>query len=182
MNETNETRNPEGDDPRRDEPEDPGKLSRRGFLTVITAAAGSVAAVLVAAPVIGFVLGPVLRRRGSDWRAVGPATGFDQGKTVKVSFEDAGAEPWAGRTAKTAAWLRRDGSGNFTAFALDCSHLGCPVRWNQKAELFMCPCHGGVYYADGRVAGGPPPRSLTRYPVRVRNGQVEIRTEPLPIT
>jgi menaquinol-cytochrome c reductase iron-sulfur subunit len=38
----------------------------------------------------------------------------------------------------------------------------------------MCPCHGGVYYKDGSVAAGPPPRPLERYPVRVQDGQVEI--------
>ena len=36
------------------------------------------------------------------------------------------------------------------------------------AELFLCPCHGGVYYADGTVAGGPPPQPLFRYGVRDR--------------
>ena len=45
----------------------------------------------------------------------------------------------------------------------------------------MCPCHGGVYYEDGSVAAGPPPHPLSRYPVRVTDGQVEIRTDPIPI-
>jgi menaquinol-cytochrome c reductase iron-sulfur subunit len=159
-----------------------GAMNRRGFLSALGAVAGTLAAVLIATPVVGFVLGPVLRRRRRDWRVVGQEKKFERGKTVKVEFEDAGALAWAGPTARTAAWLRRHDDGTFTAFALDCSHLGCPVRWNPSAELFMCPCHGGVYYADGRVAGGPPPRPLSRYPVRVQAGQVEVRTEPLPIT
>ncbi|MDQ2900037.1 MAG: Rieske 2Fe-2S domain-containing protein, partial [Acidobacteriota bacterium] len=48
--------------------------------------------------------------------------------------------------------------------------------------LFMCPCHGGVYYKNGDVAAGPPPKPLTKYPVRVRDGLVEILTKPTPIT
>ena len=71
--------------------------------------------------------------------------------------------------------------GQFVAFAVNCTHLGCPVRWLQQAELFMCPCHGGVYYKDGTVAAGPPPRPLTKYPVRINQGQVEILTTPTPI-
>ena len=82
----------------------------------------------------------------------------------------------------TAAWLRRTDASEFVAFAVNCTHLGCPVKWLTDASLFMCPCHGGVYYKDGSVAAGPPPRPLPQYPVRVRNGQVEILASPLPLT
>jgi menaquinol-cytochrome c reductase iron-sulfur subunit len=157
-------------------------MSRRRFLSAVAATAGAFAAVLLAVPVLGFVLGPLLRSRQQDWREVGPADKFARGETVKVKFKSVGAQPWAGKTGNQAAWLHHGSDGTFTAFALECTHLGCPVRWNARAQLFMCPCHGGVYYADGRVAGGPPPRPLSRYPVRVRDGKVQIRTEPLPIT
>jgi menaquinol-cytochrome c reductase iron-sulfur subunit len=56
------------------------------------------------------------------------------------------------------------------------------VRWLADADLFMCPCHGGVYYSDGTVAAGPPPKPLIRYEVRMVNGQVEIKTMAIPIT
>ena len=91
------------------------------------------------------------------------------------------ATPWAGVTARTAAWLRRDDQEKFTAFSVHCTHLGCPVRWVADAQLFLCPCHGGVYYRDGTVSAGPPPRKLPQYPVRVHDGQVEILTSPIPI-
>ena len=89
--------------------------------------------------------------------------------------------PWSGVSARTAAWLRRDSESAFTAFSLNCTHLGCPVRWFADSKLFLCPCHGGVYNADGSVAAGPPPKPLGRYPARVRDGQVEILTSPIPI-
>jgi menaquinol-cytochrome c reductase iron-sulfur subunit len=60
--------------------------------------------------------------------------------------------------------------------------MGCPVRWLGDAELFMCPCHGGVYYKDGTVAAGPPPEPLVRYEVRVAHGLVQIKSAPIPIT
>ena len=59
---------------------------------------------------------------------------------------------------------RRD---RFQVFAINCAHLGCPVRWFPESGLFMCPCHGGVYYDDGARASGPPPRGL--YRVRVQD-------------
>jgi menaquinol-cytochrome c reductase iron-sulfur subunit len=55
------------------------------------------------------------------------------------------------------------------------------VRWEKEAHLFMCPCHGGVYYADGTVAGGPPPKPLNQYEVRIVNKEVQIKTAPVPI-
>jgi menaquinol-cytochrome c reductase iron-sulfur subunit len=52
----------------------------------------------------------------------------------------------------------------------------------EGAELFMCPCHGGVYYKDGSVAAGPPPLPLVRYGVRIQNGEVRISSVIVPIT
>lgn len=160
-------------------PAGPEDGARRRFLARLSIAAGAVAAALVAVPGGLFLLG--LRRAPQAWRTVGRLDAFEVGKTVEVSFLDPSPLPWTGVTARTAAWLRRVGEQEFIAFSVHCTHLGCPVRWLQDAELFMCPCHGGVFYEDGRVASGPPPRPLVRYPVRVRAGAVEILTSPVPI-
>lgn len=153
--------------------------TRRRFLTRLSIAAGSLAAAIVALPSIGFLLG--LRKPTMVWRSVGQLDDFQIGATVEVKFLDPSPLPWAGVTAETAAWLRRIDEQQFKAFSVDCTHLGCPVRWLPTANLFMCPCHGGVFYSDGHVASGPPPRPLTTYPVRVEDGQVQILTSPLPI-
>ncbi len=156
------------------------ETDRRTFLERLSVLLGSIGAVIVAIPVVGFLLG--LRKPSDAWRTVGKLEDFALGATVKVSFRDPSPLPWAGVTAQTAAWLRRTSDQQFVAFSIDCTHLGCPVRWLPDANLFMCPCHGGVYYANGRVASGPPPRPLIQYPVRVENGEVQILTSPLPIT
>jgi menaquinol-cytochrome c reductase iron-sulfur subunit len=165
------------------EPAPPADLtpSRRRFLTRLSLVLSGAIAAVATVPVIGFLLSPLTRKSPRVWRAVGAADGFAIGETVSVAFEDASPLPWAGVTARTAAWLRRDDETRFTAFSVHCTHLGCPVRWVADAQLFLCPCHGGVYYADGTVSAGPPPRTLPQYPVRVRNGQVEILTSPIPI-
>jgi menaquinol-cytochrome c reductase iron-sulfur subunit len=160
---------------------DPQLPSRRRFLSATIFALGGVAATLAGAPVVAYLLSPLLEPPNDIWRDVGPEGSFTIGQTVEVSFEEPSPLPWAGQTANTAAWLRRDSATDFLAFAVNCQHLGCPVSWLAEAELFMCPCHGGVYYADGRVAAGPPPRPLQRYEVRVRNGRVELRTGGLPL-
>jgi len=162
--------------------EQPASLSRRAFLIKLSAIAGTVATALVALPIVGVVVSPLIEKPKEIWRSVGRLEDFSLGRTVRVTFVDASPLPWSGVTAKTAAWLRRDGKQTFTAFSINCTHLGCPVRWESGAHLFMCPCHGGVYNQDGSVAAGPPPQPLAKYPTRVRNGLVEIQTSGIPIS
>lgn len=161
------------------EPQGCEKAGRRRFLTRLSVALGALGAAFVAIPTVAFLLG--LRKAPQVWRTVGKLADFKTGSTVSVSFQDSSPLPWAGVTAQTAAWLRRIDDRQFVAFSMNCTHLGCPVRWLDEANLFMCPCHGGVFYSDGRVASGPPPKPLTRYPVRIENGEVQILTSPVPI-
>jgi menaquinol-cytochrome c reductase iron-sulfur subunit len=157
-------------------------ISRRSFLALVSLGLGGLAAAIVSIPVVGALIAPLLEEPPETWRSVGKVDQFTIGDTVEVSFLDPSPLPWAGVSAKTAAWLRRESQDQFVAFSVDCTHLGCPVRWVPDGNLFMCPCHGGVYYKNGDVAAGPPPRALVKYPVRVTAGEVEIRTSPLPIT
>lgn len=154
---------------------------RRRFLSRLSVGLSAAIGAIMGLPVVGFLLSPLARKTPRVWRAVGPVERFPVGQTVDVSFEDASPLPWAGVTANTAAWLRRLDEDRFVAYTVHCTHLGCPVRWVPQAGLFLCPCHGGVYYADGTVSAGPPPKPLPQYPVRVRNGQVEIQTSPIPL-
>jgi len=50
-------------------------------------------------------------------------------------------------TAATTATLAQSNAPaeHFTAFAVNCTHLACPVNWQAQAQLFLCPCHGGVF-------------------------------------
>ena len=162
-------------------PAEAHEIARRQLLGKMSVGLGIVCGSAISLPGIGFVVAPLFRKSPLEWRRVGTVEDFQVGATVNVVFIDASPLPWAGVTSKTSAWLRRVDGEEFIAFSVNCAHLGCPVRWLENARLFMCPCHGGVYYEDGRVAAGPPPHPLTRYPVRIRDGQVEIRTDPIPI-
>jgi menaquinol-cytochrome c reductase iron-sulfur subunit len=156
------------------------EISRRNFLTKVGIALGSLSAALLAGPVLAFLVAPLFRKPPEIWRSVGKVSDFKVGETVEVTFEEASPLPWAGVTARTAAWLRRVSEREFIAFSVQCTHLGCPVSWLAGAKLFMCPCHGGVYYADGRVAAGPPPEPLPRYKVRIQNDEVQLLVSEVP--
>jgi menaquinol-cytochrome c reductase iron-sulfur subunit len=157
-------------------------MNRRSFFIKILLGLSALVAALIAVPVVAALLEPLLRKRVQAWRHVGNVEDFTIGKTVLVKYRDASILPWSGATSKTASWLRRISEEQFEAFSVNCTHLGCPVRWVADAELFLCPCHGGVYGKDGSKKAGPPPFGLRKYPVRVSHGRVEIQTSPIPIT
>lgn len=159
----------------------PISATRRRFLAWLSGGLGAVTAVLAGVPLLGFLFSPVIRRAPGVWRPVGPIDGFQVGDTVMVRYLDPQPLPWAGFAGRSAAWLRRDSADSFTAFSMYCTHAGCPVTWTAGADLFMCPCHGGVFHRDGSVAAGPPRRPLDRLAVRMRDGQVEVRTVDAPL-
>jgi Rieske Fe-S protein len=148
---------------------------RRSFFRWLTYGLGAIAAAVVGLPFVGYVFGA--RKGPVDWFPLGPIEDFPQNQTRRVTFSNPIRQPWDGMVANTGVYVRyegRDENGSdetkgykFLIFAVNCAHLGCPVEWFQESGLFMCPCHGGVYYANGERASGPPPRGLYRCVYRV---------------
>ena len=155
--------------------------SRRRFLLKFGAALNFLAAFLIGVPVIGFVFSSFRRgARREEWIRLGPLEAFPENQTRLATFRNPRTRPWDGTTADIPCWVRRIGGDQFQVFAINCTHLGCPVRWFQESRLFMCPCHGGVFYEDGSHAAGPPPRRLFEYKCKIENGQLWIEGGHLP--
>jgi Rieske Fe-S protein len=78
--------------------------------------------------------------------------------------------PKTGRTKVLVAGrpveLQRTEQG-VVARSLLCSHFGCIVAWHEEKQAYLCPCHEGVYDANGAVVAGPPPKGLAEVPVAV---------------
>jgi menaquinol-cytochrome c reductase iron-sulfur subunit len=156
-------------------------VTRRTFLMNVGIALNAAVALLIATPVVAYVLGPLLRRKDYlQWIAIGDVSDFPVGETKLISFQNPFSDPWDGQTAKVPAYVRRSAPDEFTVFAINCAHLGCPVRWFSESQLFMCPCHGGVYYADGSRASGPPERGLFTYELKVQSGKLLINAGQMP--
>src|SRR6204780_3583213 len=158
-------------------------LSRRGFLMKLGIVFNGFAAIVLALPVARFLFSSITRGPGNgylSWVGLGDVSNFPEGETRLATFRNPLVMPTDGQTVDTACWVRRIAGDQFQVFAINCAHLGCPVRWFQQSGLFMCPCHGGAYYRDGSRASGPPERGLFEYPYKVQDGMVTIQAGELP--
>jgi quinol---cytochrome c reductase iron-sulfur subunit, bacillus type len=159
----------------------PRRVSRRGFLFVLGIALNCVAATLLAIPVIRYVFSSFSRRVASEsWIMLGALEKFSENQTRLATYRNPYTRPWDGKTADIPCWVRRVAGEKFQVFAINCTHLGCPVRWFEESHLFMCPCHGGAFYEDGSHASGPPPRGLYEYEYKIEQGQLWVRGGQLP--
>jgi Rieske Fe-S protein len=158
-------------------------LTRRGLFTKLGILFDGVVAAALAVPTVRFLLSSVTRAGENVYRAwvpLGHISEFPEGETRLATFRNPYVTPTDGKTADAACWVRRIEGEQFQVFAVNCAHLGCPVRWFPQSGLFMCPCHGGAYYRDGSRASGPPERGLFEYPIKVADGMLTIHAGELP--
>src|SRR6202166_4160800 len=158
-------------------------LSRRGFFVKLGILFNGFSALVLALPVARFLLSSITHGRGNgylSWVSLGDVRNFPEGETRMATFRNPLVMPTDGKTVDIACWVRRIAGDQFQVFAINCAHLGCPVRWFPQSGLFMCPCHGGAYYRDGSRASGPPERGLFEYSHKVENGLVTIQAGELP--
>jgi Rieske Fe-S protein len=156
-------------------------VTRRRFMTGTANGAGAIAAAAFTLPALGFAIGPIFKSTEHHWETVGRVTDFVDTNYVPVVMT---LTPGIGEAGKTTTYVRQynpeidtdpyDRGTPYIAISSRCAHLGCPVRWVDAAERFICPCHGGVYDLLGRRVGGPPVRPLDRFDTRVIGENVQI--------
>jgi Rieske Fe-S protein len=168
---------------------------RRQFLSFCTSALMAVIGLLVIVPAVVYLFAPLRKKRGRDaggtFLDVGPLTDFPVGEWRPQTVRGEEEEGWrrqreVGRKRPEAGhgiWVRRDGPGDdqITVLSSICPHLGCPINWHADQARFQCPCHGGVFNAEGGQISGPPPRSMDRLPFQVRAGRLWVRWQDFKI-
>ncbi len=152
---------------------------------------GALGAVLTL-PVLGFMVLPSFTDVEEEDVDLGPISNFPEGEYVIATYL---SNPAQGEVSRRTAFVRNNGAAesgdpSFTILYSRCVHLGCPVQPNGPideearievegvallpvlAQSFGCPCHGGLYDAEGNRTAGPPVRSLDRYTFSIRNGNL----------
>ena len=160
-------------------------MTRRNAFSAAGAALGGVAGAAIILPALGFSAAPLFDQEEVRWEPVGSPDEFSPDTYVSRVITIA---PDIGEPGKTTVYVRRgnpslnaqdpelppESADQFIAISTRCAHLGCPVRYVEAAENFICPCHGGVYDFQGRVIGGPPVRPLDQFQTRLQGDAVEI--------
>jgi menaquinol-cytochrome c reductase iron-sulfur subunit len=156
--------------------------TRRAFLFKLSVLLNAAVGAVLAVPLVGYLLGPAIKKNSTTgaWISIGTVNDFPVGETRLVDFRSPVASFDDGETAKVACWVRRISERQFQVFAVNCAHLGCPVRWFAQSKLFLCPCHGGAYYEDGSRASGPPERGLFEYRYRLDGDSLIIHAGDMP--
>jgi cytochrome b6-f complex iron-sulfur subunit len=142
---------------------DQPKSSRRRFLVKLWFVLGGLALAEIIALVVGFLrprkpsmkatdLGDIMEAGSVERFPVHSVTAFVRGKFYLCRLED----------------------GGFLALSRKCTHLGCTVPWDSKANQFACPCHASVYDIRGEVISPPAPRALDMYQVFIENNIVKV--------
>lgn len=161
----------------------PGGVTRRELLMKLGILFNTIVAAILAVPIVRYIMSPVVRARKGlydSWLSLGKLEQFPAGQTRLAVYRNPVVNPWDGDTADIPCWVRNVDGQKFQVFAINCAHLGCPVRWFPQSSLFMCPCHGGVYYQDGSRASGPPERGLFQYHHKLEGGELLIRAGEVP--
>lgn len=135
---------------------------------------------VMAAPIVAYIFDPGFRKFTRSWIDLGSVSDFPKGTVRFAKYTNPSAAPTDGDSKQIPCWVRHAEDGTFQVFYVNCAHLGCPVRWFAQSRLFMCPCHGGVYYEDGSRASGPPPRGLYEYSFEVKNDRLFVYGGELP--
>jgi menaquinol-cytochrome c reductase iron-sulfur subunit len=161
----------------------PNGLTRRALLMKVGIFFNGFIALVLAVPIVRYLVSPIAREKKGAydaWVALGNLEQFPSGQTRLATYRNPVVNPWDGDTGDIPCWVRNVDGQNFQVFAINCAHLGCPVRWFPQSSLFMCPCHGGVYYQDGSRASGPPERGLFEYHYKVDGGKLLIKAGEMP--
>jgi len=146
-----------------------------GTLGWVTAAIASALGI----PAVVAWVSPSLRKQEEEWTPVGSLTdpGPGQpdlnvvGEPISTSYTKLVQDAYlATQPQPVAVFVVNHGDEDFTVFDVRCTHLGCPVNWDEEKRQYKSPCHNGIFDEEGRVLEGPPPRPLDRYEYKIEGG------------
>jgi len=151
-------------------------LGRRGFLEIGVWLFPSGVALVLGLPGLRYLLAPIWSVDGKSWVDLGEVGALRSIKTpIELRFQYQSKSGFRTESLPGLVILGPSAeNSDLTVLSPVCTHKGCNVAWAAEESLFVCPCHGGRYALDGRVASGPPPAPLGTIPSEIREGHLWI--------
>jgi menaquinol-cytochrome c reductase iron-sulfur subunit len=152
-------------------------LERRSFLRTLLVAVGGLVSATLAFPLVRFATFPLrVRESEASWSDVGKMDEFvTLAQPVVRTIDVKSIDGWRSSMAQNGVYVVPAGDGKLKVLSSVCPHLGCAVRWIDKKDRFICPCHGGTYTSTGARVSGPPRRAMDELESKVENGVLKVR-------
>jgi menaquinol-cytochrome c reductase iron-sulfur subunit len=152
------------------------KLNRRDFLKGTIAVIGTTIGASLGLPAIPYIIGPALKKSSElEWIKLGPVSKVQVGEPTLFKFKIKTQTGWIVDEHEASAYVLTSDGRTFIALSNICTHLGCRIRWIAEKDQFFCPCHNGQFDKEGKVLGGPPPRPLDRFEIKVENDELYVK-------
>lgn len=156
-------------------------FSRRTLFSAAVGVLGSALSVVVVVPTVLSALSPLgSRSRAGRWRSAGRLEEFEIGR-VRPAVVSIRRNDWSQSLDSKTVFVYRRSHDEVVVYSRSCTDLSCPLVFDSGSECFFCPCHGAIFGKDGKPMKGPPIAPLFRYATRVRDGELEIDLNSLPL-
>ncbi|GMR13980.1 MAG: hypothetical protein BMS9Abin29_2207 [Gemmatimonadota bacterium] len=155
------------------------ETDRRNFLKLISTAGALILGAFAGLPALLSFVTPAFRRsRPENWIALGQAEFFDWQIPIRIDVPQTVTDAWMERRIIRSVWIYTEDGEDFTIFNGRCTHLACAYSFDEEEDMYICPCHQGLYdTVTGDVLGGPPPRPLDTLEGKIENGVLFARWE-----
>jgi menaquinol-cytochrome c reductase iron-sulfur subunit len=149
-------------------------LSRRRFLSYLSGLLSGVIGAALALPLVRFYVGNAFRPVKARWLKLGPGAEIRPGEPRLFVVSYVVQDGWRETTHREEVYAVTHDRRDYAVLSNVCTHLGCPVHWDEQKRVFLCPCHAGEFSMDGEVTKGPPPKPLIRFAHKVEDGVIYV--------
>jgi Rieske Fe-S protein len=151
------------------------QMSRREFVSIVTAATGTVIGATIGIPAIDYLITPALQTVSTEaWIPVGSLDNYQVGVPTLFNFNRTTTNGWVQTVNSYGVYIIKHEDGSILALSNKCTHLSCRVNWKPEDNAYVCPCHDAFYDINGGIISGPQPRPLDPYQTKIEDNNLSI--------
>jgi Rieske Fe-S protein len=151
------------------------EIRRRDFLKIILGGLAALMTLILGGPLAGYVFEPFFQKKKEGFTKVPGFASVPENQVVYLTFGILEPDSFFYQKQIEGVWLVKHAPDKATVYSPICTHLSCRVDWQGDWQKFVCPCHGSVFNADGRVVSGPAPRSLDTLAATIEKGELYVQ-------